>query len=186
MFAKLLLLFTVVPAVELALLLWVGSLMGVLPTLALILVTALLGSVLARRQGLTAWRRLQTDLAEGRMPQDALFDGMSVLIAATLLVSPGVLSDALGIILMVPVCRRPIKAFLRKKFRRSMESGATGFISFGSSVGGGGAGASPFQGSSPFESPLRGSPYSGSNRRFDDGDVIDMNSTSPPKAEHSH
>lgn len=185
MFAKLLLLFTVIPAVELALLLWVGSLMGVLPTLALILVTALLGSVLARRQGLTAWRRLQTDLAEGRMPQDALLDGMSVLIAATLLVSPGVLSDALGIILMIPACRGPIKGYLRKKFRRSMESGATSFISFGSTMGRGQAGASPFQGS-PFESPLGGSPRPGGNRRFDDGDVIDMSSTSSPKAEHSH
>src|SRR5690554_3185360 len=134
MLAKLLILFTVVPAVDLALLLWVGSLMGVLPTLALILVTALLGSVLARRQGLSAWRKLQTDLAQGRMPQDALFDGIVVLIASALLVSPGVLSDAVGILLMIPTGRRPIKAYLRNKFRRSLESGSTGFISFGSTI----------------------------------------------------
>src|SRR5690554_6472341 len=77
MLAKLFLIFTVAAAVELALLLWVGSLVGALPTLALILGTALLGSVLARRQGLSAYRKLQTDLAGGRMPQDALFDGRS-------------------------------------------------------------------------------------------------------------
>lgn len=182
MFAKLMLLFTVVPAVELALLIWVGSMMGVLPTLGVILATAALGSFLARRQGLSAWRKLQTDLAEGRMPQDAMLDGMSVLIAATLLVSPGVISDLCGILLMIPAFRGPIKGYLRKKFVRSMKSGATGFMSFGAPMGGQASGQAPFNSSRFGDSPFS----SGDERRFDDDDVIDMGVVSSKKPEHSH
>src|SRR5699024_2587578 len=116
---------------------WVGSWMGLLPTVALVLGTAMLGSFLAKRQGLAAWHQLQSDLANGKLPQDALLDGISVLIAATLLISPGVISDISGIILMIPAFRGPLKAYLKKRFTRSLENGAagrgsTGFISFGS------------------------------------------------------
>jgi UPF0716 protein FxsA len=168
MLAKLMLLFTVVPIVELALLLWVGSWLGAAPTIGLVLGTAVLGSFLAKRQGLAAWRQLQDDLAAGKLPQDALFDGMAVLIAATLLISPGVLSDISGILLMIPACRGPIKAYLKKRFTRSLGSGSTKFISFGS----------PFGGSSPGGRASGGSPFSASPfetaPRFDDGEVIDV------------
>jgi len=185
MLAKLFLIFTVAAAVELALLLWVGSLVGALPTLALILGTALLGSVLARRQGLSAYRKLQTDLAGGRMPQDALFDGIAVLVAALLLVSPGIIGDFFGVILMIPACRAPLKGYLRGKFSHSLESGAPSFLSFGAPMGFGSPMGHEQPGRSPFEgSPFGASPFTQSGpRRFDEGDVIDMGPA--PKAEHS-
>lgn len=162
MFTRLLLLLTVVPVVELTLLIWVGSLMGVWPTVGLVVGTALLGSFLAKHQGLTAWRQLQEDLATGRMPQDALLDGIAVMIAATLLITPGVLSDLVGILLMIPACRNPLKGYLKRRFLRSLTGGATQFISFSSS-------STTTRPTSPFGSPLFGGPP-----HFDDGDVIDV------------
>lgn len=184
MLAKLFLIFTVAAAVELALLLWVGSLVGALPILGLIVGTALLGSILARRQGLSAHRKLQTDLASGRMPQDALFDGIAALAAALLLVSPGIIGDLIGVLLMIPACRAPLKGYLRDKFRRSLDSGAPSFLSFGAPLGFGPPMGHQPPGRTPFDrSPFDSSPFThGRPGRFDDGDVIDMGPA--PKAEH--
>lgn len=161
MFARLLLLLTVVPVVELTLLVWVGSWMGVWPTVGLVVGTALLGSFLAKYQGLAAWRQLQQDLATGRMPQDALLDGIAVMIAATLLITPGVLSDLTGILLMIPACRKPLKTYLKKRFLRSLTGDGTQFIPFSSGP------------TTRSASSFGGNLFGGASR-FDDGDIIDV------------
>src|SRR5262245_58202754 len=95
----LLFLFTVVPFVELWLLLQLGGAVGAGPTLLFVIVTGMLGATLARNQGTAVLRRLQEDLAAGRLPADALLDGALVLVGAVLLIAPGVLTDVTGVLL---------------------------------------------------------------------------------------
>lgn len=102
MFPALLLLFTVIPFVELFLLLEVGRRVGALPTLGLVIATGVLGAALARAQGFAALQRIQREMAEGRMPAGALLDGVLILVAGVLLITPGVLTDAVGLLLLVP------------------------------------------------------------------------------------
>ncbi len=102
----LLLAFTVLPLVELALLLRVGERLGAGPTLGLVLATGLLGAALARWQGAAAWRAIQVELAQGRLPGRQIVEGLLVFAAALLLVTPGVLTDAAGFLLLVPPARR--------------------------------------------------------------------------------
>ncbi|MDX1648637.1 MAG: FxsA family protein [Myxococcota bacterium] len=119
----LLLLFVVLPAVELALLIEVGSRIGTAATLALIVATGMLGAALARRQGLAVLRRLQRESAAGRFPADPLVDGVLVLLAAALLVTPGVLTDAFGFACLVPAFRSLVKRALRRRLERAVREG---------------------------------------------------------------
>ncbi|MCO5172419.1 MAG: FxsA family protein [Planctomycetes bacterium] len=105
MLPLLLLLFTVVPVVELYLLLEVGRRLGAGPTIALVLLTGLAGAWMARLQGTAALRRIQGELAQGHPPGRALLEGALILVAAVLLVTPGVLTDAVGLLLLVPPTR---------------------------------------------------------------------------------
>ncbi|MEM1177113.1 MAG: FxsA family protein [Acidobacteriota bacterium] len=109
MFFRLLLLFTLLPLVELWLLLKVGSRLGVPATVALVLTTGILGAWLARRQGLDTWKRLQTETAAGRLPTDAMVDGLLILIAGTVLLTPGLLTDIAGFFLLTPDGRALIR-----------------------------------------------------------------------------
>lgn len=118
---RLLLLFILVPAVELAILIEIGSRLGTLPTLALIVLTGMLGAFLARRQGLGILRLAQEQMQRGQLPAGALADGIMILVAASLLVTPGVLTDAFGFLLLVPAFRRFVRRFLTERYRRAVE-----------------------------------------------------------------
>ena len=118
-----LLLFVVLPAVELVLLIEVGSAIGTLPTLGLIVVTGVVGASLARYQGLTVLARLRREVGAGRLPADALMDGVLILVAGALLVTPGVLTDAAGFLLLVPPTRRLLKGRLRRRFEKAVREG---------------------------------------------------------------
>jgi UPF0716 protein FxsA len=98
---KLLLLFILVPALELALLIELGGRLGTLPTLLLLVLTGLLGAYLARRQGLGALRAAQEQMQRGELPAGPIVDGILILVAAVLLITPGVLTDGLGFLLLV-------------------------------------------------------------------------------------
>lgn len=111
MFSRLLLLIIVVPFVELCLLLLLGELTAWYVPILFILGTGLLGTWLTRTQGLTVYRRIQNELAAGRMPTDSMIDGVMIFVAGVLLVMPGVLSDILGISAMIP----PVRAFYRRQ-----------------------------------------------------------------------
>lgn len=102
----LLLAFTVLPLVELALLLRVGERLGAGPTLGLVLGTGLLGAALARWQGATAWRAVQVELAQGRLPGRQIVEALLVFAAGLLLITPGVVTDAMGFLLLLPPTRR--------------------------------------------------------------------------------
>lgn len=117
MFLRLLLLFILFAGTELTLLLWVASRVGFLVTVLIILSTAILGVSLTRWQGLRAWIAIQGDLAAGRMPAASVIDGLMILIAGTFLLTPGLISDACGFLLLVPPVRavigRRLVAFLK-------------------------------------------------------------------------
>lgn len=109
MFLRLLLLFTVVPLIELYLLITIGGVIGVVPTIAIVIGTGVLGAWLARWQGLAVIRRISDEMGAGRIPTDALIDGLLVLVAAAVLLTPGLLTDTAGFILLVPGSRAAVR-----------------------------------------------------------------------------
>lgn len=128
MFAKLVLLFTIVPIIELTLLITVGNYIGLPITLAIVVTTALLGATLGKYQGLTAWKKIKAQLATGQLPQDALLDGLAVLIASAFLITPGVLTDIAAFTLLFPATRAPIKKLLRKRIDAWLAKEQVGFF----------------------------------------------------------
>lgn len=114
-------LFIALPAVELWLLIEVGTRLGTLPTLAIVIFTGAVGAFLARMQGLGVVADVRERTARGEMPAGSLADGVMILVAAALLVTPGILTDAVGFSLLVPGVRRAIKAFLLDRMRRAIE-----------------------------------------------------------------
>ena len=109
MFLRLLLLFTIVPLIELYLLIKIGGVIGVVPTIAIVVGTGVLGAWLARWQGLAVLRRISDEMAAGRLPTDALIDGLLILVAAAVLLTPGLLTDSLGFVLLVPASRALVR-----------------------------------------------------------------------------
>ncbi|NLW82620.1 MAG: membrane protein FxsA [Desulfovibrionales bacterium] len=116
MFGKLFLLFAVVPVAEIYVLVSVGSVIGVLPTIALVLLTALAGAYLARMQGLSVMLRIRENLAQGYMPAEELLDGLLIFLAGMVLLAPGFLTDVAGLLILLPGTRDIFKRWLRKKF----------------------------------------------------------------------
>jgi UPF0716 protein FxsA len=102
--------FILVPLAELAVILAVGDLLGLVPTLALLLVVSVAGAWLAKREGLAAWRRFQLALRQGRVPTVEVADGAMILLAGALLLTPGFLTDVVGILLLLP----PTRAMARR------------------------------------------------------------------------
>lgn len=121
--ARLLLLFIVLPAVELALLIEIGRRIGTLETIGLIVVTGAVGAAMARSQGLRVVSRLREEIAAGGMPASSLLDGALILVAAALLVTPGVLTDAFGFLCLVPGTRGLLKRELVRRIERAIEEG---------------------------------------------------------------
>ena len=119
----LLFLFIVLPALELALLLEVGSRIGTLTTLGLIALTGVIGASLARWQGFSVLRRLQSEAAQGRLPAGPIADGVLILVAGALLITPGLLTDAFGFALLVPAFRELIKLTVWRRVDRAITEG---------------------------------------------------------------
>jgi UPF0716 protein FxsA len=113
-------LFIVVPIVELYVIIQIGSLIGVWPTIALLLADAVLGSLLLRHQGRGAWRRFNAALAERRFPGREVADGLLIAVGGTLLLTPGFLTDILGAIFLIPptraLVRRLLRGYMGKRF----------------------------------------------------------------------
>lgn len=116
MLFRLLLLFTVLPLTELVLLLWIADQTSLWFTIGLVLFTGVLGAWLARLEGWRTVQRIQGELQSGRMPGDALVDALLILVAGAVLVTPGVITDAVGFALLVPAFRRWMKRGLKRRF----------------------------------------------------------------------
>ena len=123
MFLRLLVIFTIIPLIELYLLLKVGSLIGVFNTIALVILTAVTGAYLARRQGLETIAKIRQQLSLGTLPADELIDGVCILVASLLLVTPGLLTDAFGFSLLIPFTRIKLREYLKRVFHDRINSG---------------------------------------------------------------
>lgn len=117
MLFRLLLLFIVVPFVELALLMKLAQLEGIPFTLALVVITGVIGTWLARSQGIKTLHRIRESLAQNQMPTDSLLDGVMILIAGALLLTPGILTDAFGFSLLIPFTRNWYRRLLVRWFK---------------------------------------------------------------------
>ena len=111
----LVLLFVVVPIIELFVIIQVGEAIGVLPTIALLVADSILGSMLMRSQGRVAWARFNAALTEGRIPHREVLDGALVIFGGALLLTPGFVTDVLGIILLLPPTRVLVRALVARR-----------------------------------------------------------------------
>ncbi len=121
---KLFVLFIVMPIVEIALLLEVGDLIGGWPTLGLVILTAFLGAKLLRQQGSSTLQEIQQKTASGEIPGNTLIEGLMLLVAGILLITPGFITDIIGFILIVPVTRKPLSQFIFSHLKNHIHIGA--------------------------------------------------------------
>lgn len=120
---KLLLLFTLVPLLELFVLIEVGKRIGAAPTIFIVAVTGFTGVFLARAQGFYTLFRFRNALERGSFPTQEIFDGACILVGAAFLLTPGLLTDALGFSLLIPQTRFYIKKYLQKIIEKMIIKG---------------------------------------------------------------
>jgi UPF0716 protein FxsA len=117
-------LFVAMPILELAVLIEVHQSVGFGNTLAIVVLTGVVGAFLARAQGLIVMAQIRRDLAEGVMPAPRLIDGMMILVAGVLLITPGLITDTAGFLLLLPPIRVSIRMWLRRKFEEKLRDGS--------------------------------------------------------------
>ncbi len=116
-------LFTLVPLLELYLLIRLGAYIGAVDTIAIVIGTGVAGGLLAKSQGLAVLDRMRAELNKGRLPAESLFDGLLILIAGAMLITPGLLTDGLGLLLLIPWSRQAFKSWLKKKIQEKISEG---------------------------------------------------------------
>jgi UPF0716 protein FxsA len=124
-FPVLLLLLLLVPLVEIYVMIKVGGIIGALPTVILVVLTAVAGAALARVQGLATLQRLQATLARGEAPASEMLEGVLLLVGALLLLTPGFITDLLGFACLIPVTRRALAWQILKRFTVVTPAGTT-------------------------------------------------------------
>jgi UPF0716 protein FxsA len=123
MFRLLLVLIIIVPALEIAVLIFSGNVIGVWPTIFLIIATGVLGAWLAKKEGLQAIRLAQLQAQQGQLPSGVILDGICILIGGVVLLTPGFITDAIGFFLLIPQTRTFAKALLLKIFHSMIKNG---------------------------------------------------------------
>ena len=122
-------LFVVIPVLELVLLIELGRYIGPLPTIGIVVLTGMTGAWLARTEGLRVFFRFQEELVSGRLPGQAMLDGICVLVGGAFLLTPGVITDVLGFSLLLPFTRRWIQAWMRGSLERQVVAGRVHVVS---------------------------------------------------------
>jgi UPF0716 protein FxsA len=118
-------LFIVVPIAELYVIIQVGQAIGVLPTIAILIADSLIGSFLLKVQGRAAWRRFNAAISEGRVPTREVLDGVLVVFGGALLLTPGFISDIVGILFLLPPTRAIIRRIALANVAARMAASAT-------------------------------------------------------------
>lgn len=126
MFLKLLILFIAIPIIEIAILVKIGTLLGFWPTMLIVIATGIVGATLARIQGFLVLTRIRIELQMGRMPAEELIDGLLILIGGIFLLTPGLLTDLIGFLMLIQWSRKLFKKWLGKRFRQWVQSRNTG------------------------------------------------------------
>ena len=130
LFIRLFLFFTLVPFLELYLLMKLGAAFGVEITLLVVLGTGFLGAYLARREGTLAWSRIKQELSANRFPGNEIIDGFLVLISGLFLLTPGLLTDISGLLILIPVTRIFFREWIKKKLKSMLATGHTNMTFF--------------------------------------------------------
>jgi UPF0716 protein FxsA len=112
------LLFVAVPIAELYVILQVGDAIGAVPTILILAADSLLGSLLLRSQGRSVWRQFNRTMAEGRVPHRELLDGVAVIFGGAFLITPGFITDVVGILLLLPPTRAALRRFAVRRLGR--------------------------------------------------------------------
>ena len=166
MFPILLLLFIFVPIIEIGLFIQVGGFLGLWPTIALVLITAFVGASLVRSQGMQTLMSVQGRLQQGEMPAQQILEGVMLAVAGVLLLTPGFMTDALGMLVLLPAPRAMIaKKMMEKMVVKNMSGGfhAGGQAGFGQSP----FGDDPFN-RDPFDQSKGGNTFEGEFEKKDD------------------
>ncbi|MDP4085338.1 MAG: FxsA family protein [Bacillota bacterium] len=119
----LILLIILIPAADIGILLFSGKMIGVLPTVIFIFLTGFIGAYLAKKQGLKTIQDAREKLSRGQIPGESVLDGICILIGGTLLITPGFITDLLGLLLLLPFTRKPFKWFIRGYFYKRIKNG---------------------------------------------------------------
>ena len=128
MLLRLALLFVLTPLVELAILVYLGTIIGALYTILIVVATGILGAFMARNQGLATLSRIRSSIERGIMPSEEIFDGALILVGGLLLLTPGIITDITGFALLVPQTRRIIGRWLRSLIRRRIQRGEIHYL----------------------------------------------------------
>ncbi|MDD3626232.1 MAG: FxsA family protein [bacterium] len=118
---KLILAFTVVPVIELYILMKLSVIIGAEYTILIILITGISGGILAKSQGINALKKIRTEISTGNIPTEELMDGVLILAGGLLLLTPGIITDITGFLLLIPVTRKPLKEFIKKRIKKVIE-----------------------------------------------------------------
>tara|TARA_B100001971_G_C18266284_1_gene592856 strand:- start:2695 stop:3096 length:402 start_codon:yes stop_codon:yes gene_type:complete len=130
-FSKLLALFIILPLLELYVIIEVGAVLGALPTVLFVVFTAVAGAFLTRLEGLRTLRRMQQQIMVGQMPAEELVNSVLICVAGVLLLTPGFLTDAFGLLVLIPPTRHVLKRWLRYRFNQYMRTRTMETIRFG-------------------------------------------------------
>jgi len=116
MLLKLFLAFTIIPVLEIYLLIKLGSFLGALNTVIIVILTGIIGAYLAKLEGLHTMTKVREALNRGEMPAEGMLDALLILVAGIVLLTPGFLTDLAGLLMLIPQTRLLFKRWLRKKF----------------------------------------------------------------------
>ena len=122
MFFKLFLLFTLIPVIELSLLIEIGSYIGIFNTIAVVILTAIIGAYMVRMEGMGVMYRIQKSMQEGMFPGEELISAAMILVAGALLLTPGFFTDIIGFLMVIPVTRKYISNLIRKYIEKNMSN----------------------------------------------------------------
>ena len=117
------LLFAVIPMVELALLIKAGSYFGLFNTIILVILTAVIGAYMVKMEGIGVMYRIQQSMQEGVLPEDELINGMMILVAGAMLLTPGFFTDIIGFLMVIPFTRNNIRKFMMQFIKSKMPPG---------------------------------------------------------------
>jgi len=124
-------LFLIVPVIEIYFLIQVGSIIGAFPTILLILSTAIIGAFLLRQQGLSTLSRFQNNLASGTLPAQEIIEGILLAVGGALLMTPGFVTDTMGFACLIPVTRKRLAKYIMARSGKKMSAGMGGFSNSG-------------------------------------------------------
>lgn len=119
----LILIFVIIPALEIGIFIWTGSMIGILPVVMIIILTGIVGIALVRQQGIETMRKMQHSIQQSEPPGEHILDGICILVGGVFLLAPGFFTDLVGFILVIPWTRQPCKKILYNQMVKRMKKG---------------------------------------------------------------